>query len=196
MRLAPFAKRCARTSAPCSTHRAATRPHHRRIVRRTTVPISPIGPVERVQIERVDGVQHERRQVTLRQPIPHPRRQQQLLITITTQKVLGHPRSLRTPPDNTTLYATASRERDSAERGRSDVGVSAALRQGAARDPSRLRARPARPPHPALIPPPPDPSPPPAHARSPTAASRPHPIRHIPRHATPPHLPSHPSTPP
>jgi hypothetical protein len=66
------------------------RHHHRRIMRRPTMPIQTIGPVERVEIKLADGLEHEPRQMALRQPLPQARRQQQLLITITPDEILRH----------------------------------------------------------------------------------------------------------
>src|SRR5580704_11660214 len=68
------------------------RDHHRRIVRRTTVPVSPISTIEPGEIKRLDSVQHEPRDMVLIQPIPQARRQQQLQLPITQQKVLSHAR--------------------------------------------------------------------------------------------------------
>jgi hypothetical protein len=67
------------------------RHHHPRIVRRPAMPVSPIRRIELLEFELIDGLRHEIRQMIRRQPIPQTRRQQQLLITITQQKVLGHP---------------------------------------------------------------------------------------------------------
>lgn len=83
------------------------RDHHPRIVRRATMPISAISGVERSEVHLLDRRQHEPREVILRQPIPHARRQQQLLITITRQEVLRRPAIVPSPPD-TPAPATAS----------------------------------------------------------------------------------------
>ena len=66
------------------------RHHHRRIVRRPTMTIRPIGGIERRQVELAHSVDHEPREMPFRQPFPQARRQQQLLLTITTNEVLRH----------------------------------------------------------------------------------------------------------
>ena len=63
------------------------------------MPVDPIGRVERAQIERRDGVDHEPRQMPLRQPLAQARRQQQLLLAITRDEVLRHPGMVLTAPD-------------------------------------------------------------------------------------------------
>ena len=67
------------------------RDHHRRIVRRPAPPVVAIAGQERRQIHRLDGVEHEPREVILRQPLAQTRRQQQLLLAITRDEVLRHP---------------------------------------------------------------------------------------------------------
>ena len=79
------------------------RDHHRRIVRRPAVTVGPIAGIERAQIELRDGIDHEPRQVPLRQPLTQTRRQQQLLLAITRQEVLRHPDIVLTPPDGAPL---------------------------------------------------------------------------------------------
>jgi hypothetical protein len=58
------------------------RDHHRRIVRRPAVTVGPVAAIERAQIELRDGVDHEPRQMAIRQPLAQARRQQQLLLAI------------------------------------------------------------------------------------------------------------------
>src|SRR5215218_10085388 len=77
------------------------RHHHRRIMRRATVPVRAVVGIERVQIELLDGRDHEPGEVISRQPIIHARRQQEDLLAIAPQEVLRHPRILLTPPDGT-----------------------------------------------------------------------------------------------
>ena len=83
------------------------RDHHSRLVRRPANTIHVIRPVKRVQIHLLHRLQHEPREMVLRQPIPQIRRQQQLLITITRNEVPGHSGIVLNPPD-TTNYATAT----------------------------------------------------------------------------------------
>jgi hypothetical protein len=84
------------------------RDHHRRIMRRPTMAILPVITVERVEIKLTDGLQHEPRQMVLRQPLLQARRQQQLLITIAPNEVLRHAPIVLNPPDDTTVCATPS----------------------------------------------------------------------------------------
>jgi hypothetical protein len=65
------------------------RDHHRRIMRRRAMTIHPVTRVERVEIKISDRLRARTRQVPLRQPLPQDRRQQQLLITITSKEVLA-----------------------------------------------------------------------------------------------------------
>jgi hypothetical protein len=84
------------------------RDHHRRIVRRPTMPIRAVGGIERSQIELADCVDHKPSEMVLRQPVAQARRQQQHLRTITSDEVLAHAQIVDPEPDATTLYATAT----------------------------------------------------------------------------------------
>jgi hypothetical protein len=75
------------------------RHHHRRIVRRAPPAVLAIALKERGEVHRFDGIEHKPREVILRQPLPQARRQQQLLLAITRDEVLRHPRMVLTPPD-------------------------------------------------------------------------------------------------
>ena len=75
------------------------RDHHRRLVRRPAVTIRPISAIERRQIHPTHDVDHEPRQMILRQPLPHVRRQQKPLVTTTLNKVLRHTRIVLKEPD-------------------------------------------------------------------------------------------------
>ena len=77
------------------------RDHHRRIVRRATPTIASIRGQEFGQIEPVDDIDHEPCEVILRQPLTQARRQQQLLLAITRDEVLRHPRIVLNSPDTT-----------------------------------------------------------------------------------------------
>jgi hypothetical protein len=85
--------------------------HHLRIVRRGTPPVAAIGPIERIEIQLRHRLQHEPRQMVLGQPLPQRRRQQQLLITITRDEVLGHAGIVQTPPDSPGLCDTLRAKR-------------------------------------------------------------------------------------
>src|SRR5262245_11561167 len=54
------------------------------------VPIVTVGLVEGLQVELVDDVQHEPGEVAVRQPVAQVRGQQEGLVAVTAQKVVGH----------------------------------------------------------------------------------------------------------
>jgi hypothetical protein len=64
--------------------------HHRRVIRRAAMPVRSIRRIERRQIQPLDALDHEPRQMILRQPIPQRRRHQKRLLTIKTDEVLRH----------------------------------------------------------------------------------------------------------
>jgi len=84
------------------------REHHPRLVRRTTMAIPTIRAIERRQIKLLDRRRHKPRKVILRQPLPQTRRQQQFLLTVTSNQVPGHTHIVINPPDDTLLYAAAT----------------------------------------------------------------------------------------
>ena len=59
---------------------------------------SAIVRVERFQIETIDALDHEPRQLIRRQPIPQRRPHQERLLTVTFDEVLGHARNPIGPP--------------------------------------------------------------------------------------------------
>jgi hypothetical protein len=79
-------------------------------VRCPALAVVVVDHLERAEIHLRDRVDHEPRQMPLRQPLAQTRRQQQLLITITREKVLRHPAMVLTTADGAALYATASME--------------------------------------------------------------------------------------
>jgi hypothetical protein len=79
------------------------RHHHRRVIRRPAMPVRSIGRIERRQIQPLDTLDHEPRQMILRQPIPQRRRHQKRLLTIKTNEILRHPRIQLNEPDRTPL---------------------------------------------------------------------------------------------
>src|SRR5213076_857892 len=83
-------------------------PHHRRLVRRPAVTISPIRAIERRQIHLTHGIDHEPRQMIPRKPIPHVRRQKKPLLTPTLNEVLRHTEIMLNMPDRTSLCDTLS----------------------------------------------------------------------------------------
>ncbi len=69
--------------------------HHHRVIRLVAPPVPFIPGVERRQIQLIDHLAHEIRQVVLRQPLRQGRRQQKLLIRLVRQKARRHQRFLR-----------------------------------------------------------------------------------------------------
>jgi hypothetical protein len=67
------------------------------------VTISPIRAIERRQVHIPDRVNHEPRQMIRGQPIPHVRRQQKSLLTMTLNEVLRHPGIVLNVPDRNRL---------------------------------------------------------------------------------------------
>src|SRR5271169_3319933 len=82
--------------------------HHRRVIRRTTPPVLAIAGVEGREVDVLDRVDHEPRQMVLRQPLAQRRGHQQQLLTITLDEVLWHPRSVLTAADGPGVCETAS----------------------------------------------------------------------------------------
>jgi hypothetical protein len=66
-------------------------------------PIGSILGIELGQVHTRDRVEHEPREMTLRQPIPHVGRHQERLITVTTNEVQSHPGMVLNPPDDTVI---------------------------------------------------------------------------------------------
>jgi hypothetical protein len=90
------------TQAPLNSARGALpygigvkqkRDHHLRIERSAPPTISAIRVIDSEQIDLLDRIQHEPRQVVFRQPLTQAGRQQQLLLTIARNEVLGHRQS-------------------------------------------------------------------------------------------------------
>jgi hypothetical protein len=77
------------------------RHHQRRIVRRTALPVSAIGAIERRQIKLADDIEHEPRQVLGRQPVTNRRRKQELLLAISDDEPLDHARKSLKPGGQT-----------------------------------------------------------------------------------------------
>src|SRR6202795_5284363 len=64
--------------------------HHRGLIRGQPAPVPLVGPVDQPQIELLDHIGEEPRQVPLRQPIVQRRRQQQALIQVVGSEALAH----------------------------------------------------------------------------------------------------------
>jgi hypothetical protein len=86
------------------------RDHHLRVERRTTPPVLPVPGDERREVELLDNVQHELRQVIGHQPLAQARRQQQLLHAVAHQEVLRHPGIVLIAPDISTGQAAGLRD--------------------------------------------------------------------------------------
>src|ERR1700674_471914 len=65
--------------------------------------IPTVGAIERRKIHLLGHRQHKPRKMILRQPLFQTRRQQQLLIPVTRQEVLGHTNIVLNTPDATPL---------------------------------------------------------------------------------------------
>jgi hypothetical protein len=79
------------------------RDHHRWLVRRATPPVVAIRRIERGKIKLTDRLNQKPRQMALGQPLAQTRRQQQLLLAIAAEEVLGHPGIVLKPPDDPAL---------------------------------------------------------------------------------------------
>ena len=77
--------------------------HHRRVISRPAAPVLAIGAIERIQIHLADGIDHEPRQVVLREPVPDVGRHQKRLLAITRDKALAHHQMVMNPPDDPDL---------------------------------------------------------------------------------------------
>src|SRR5450759_1113275 len=75
--------------------------HHRRLIGRHAPPIAFIGPVDQPEIEFLDHIGDEPRQVPLRQPVVQGWRQQQTLVQVVGPESFAHSHILR--PDERTL---------------------------------------------------------------------------------------------
>jgi hypothetical protein len=98
----PFQPSPAERGPPARVRIDQQRDHHRRIVRRTAVPIAAIAAIELVEIHCLDGGDHEPSEVVGRQPLVQARRQQKWLRPITPQEILCHPEIVPPRPDDTT----------------------------------------------------------------------------------------------
>jgi hypothetical protein len=74
------------------------------------VTVSAIRPIERREINLLYRLDHEPRQMILRQPLPQRRRHQKRLLTTTFNEILSHPAIPQHPPDAKALRASLTRE--------------------------------------------------------------------------------------
>ena len=79
------------------------RDHHRRVIGRPAAAVSPVGGIEPVEVHLANSIKDEPREVTFRQPLPHIRRHQKRLITITRDEALSHHQMVLNPSDGTRL---------------------------------------------------------------------------------------------
>jgi len=101
------------------------RHHHLRVERRPTPAVLPIASVESAQIELVNSVQHEPREVISRQPLAQARRQKQLLLSVTQKEVRGH----RSPPvESEDAHRIVLASPDGKPRSKTGVCATASLR--------------------------------------------------------------------
>ncbi len=91
-----------RGTDPAAVRIQQHRDQHRRVIRRPAVPISPIRGPEPRQVQLVDHIDQEPRKVIRRQPVPHIRRQQEHLITVTSDEVEPHHGILAATRDRST----------------------------------------------------------------------------------------------
>src|SRR6202012_1245501 len=84
------------------------RHHNGRFIRRPATPVRTVGDIERLQIHLLDDVDHEPREVPLRQPLANIRRHQERLLSITRDQALAHHPIVLNASDGTSTYATAS----------------------------------------------------------------------------------------
>ena len=87
------------SAAPSHTRRA--RSHHRRVIRRATPAVLTVARVERREIDVLDRIDHNPRQMVLRQPLTQRGGHQQQLLTITLDEVLSHTQKLLKPAGQT-----------------------------------------------------------------------------------------------
>jgi hypothetical protein len=84
------------------------RDHHRRLISGATMAIGAVIGVELVQNHLRHRIDHEPREVILRQPLAQRRRHQKDLLTITSDEVLSHDGIVFAGPDGRGVCATAS----------------------------------------------------------------------------------------
>src|ERR1700677_315495 len=75
--------------------------HHRRVIRGTTPSVLAVARVKRCEVDVLDRIDHEPRQMVLRQPLAQRERHQQQLLTITLDEVLSHAHKLHKPAGQT-----------------------------------------------------------------------------------------------
>ena len=90
------------------------RDHHRRLTGDAAMAVRAIVGVELAQIHLLNRLEQKPRQMVLRQPLAQRRRQQERLLTITPDEVLGHSEIVIADPDGAGVCATASWQSDSA----------------------------------------------------------------------------------
>jgi hypothetical protein len=88
--------------------------HHLRIVRGAAVAVGAVGGVESLEVELLDRLDHKPGEVVFTQPVAQIRRQQQRLLSITSEEVLRHDPSFCLQTDRKpSVCATPSGERSS-----------------------------------------------------------------------------------
>jgi hypothetical protein len=78
--------------------------HHLRLVCGVAVAVGAVGGVEGLDIELLDRLDYEPGKVVLGQPVAQIRWQQERLVTVTGEEVLGHDWMLRNGSDSRGLW--------------------------------------------------------------------------------------------
>ena len=86
------------------------REHHLRIEGGPPPAVGAVGGVEAAEVDLLDRIEHEPGQVILGQPLAQARRQEQLLIALAGQEVLGHDRLRARTPYSSRFSPTARTE--------------------------------------------------------------------------------------
>ena len=90
--------------------------HHLRLVRGGAVAVGAVGGVEGLEVELLDRLDHEPGEVVLGEPLAQVRRQQQRLVTVAGEEVLGHAWMVQNRAGQQGVCATASARSNSKRR--------------------------------------------------------------------------------
>jgi hypothetical protein len=109
------------------------RDHHRGLIGRAAIAVGAVIGIERVEVHLRHRVEHEPRQMILRQPLTQRGRHQKCLLPITTNEVLRHHAIVSGGPDGAGASATASSLSESppVQRRRACSGRAAGIRRRA-----------------------------------------------------------------
>jgi hypothetical protein len=87
------------------------RDHHRGLVPGAAVAVWAVVGVERLEVDLLDGPDHEPREMVLGQPLGQRGRQQKSLLTMTFDEVVGHGRIVFARPDRPVCATAVCHER-------------------------------------------------------------------------------------